>query len=165
MSVGASVGVSVGASVGVGVAVGVGVGSVVGAGVGVAVGVGMGPVVGVGVAVGVGVGVGVGVAVGVAVGVGVGVGVGMATWTSAGTEACVVKDAAAVPNALARRSPAAKSTVRRYRLLSPDEPTEVALSVAPPSPAFRRISRAIVCSSPTMRKPPVPTSSRKTTRG
>jgi hypothetical protein len=153
-------------------AVGVSVGVGVAACVGVSVGVGVAACVGVGVAACVGVGVvvaaavGAGVVVGVGASVGVGVLAGKSTLTSTPPERiCDAKEADVVPNALTRRSPAPRNRVRRYRLPSAGEPTDVALPVAPPWPAVRRKSRAIVCSSPAMRKPPVPTSSRKNTRG
>lgn len=161
LSVGVGEGVAVGVAVGVGVAVDAGVGLSVGSGVPVGVGVGVGA--SVGVAVGVGASVGVGVGVGVAGGVGVGAAVGNATITDIPPENCDVNDADVPPNALKRRSPAAASTPRRYRLRGPGQRTDAA--VASPLLAVRRNPRATAQISPTIRNVPVPTRSRKNPRG
>jgi hypothetical protein len=129
--------------------------------------VGAGVSVGAGAAVGAGVSVGVFVAAGVSVGVWVGAGVlvGKTTSKRAPPESRKEKEADVVPNALISRSPARTRRVRRYRRPSAGDPEEVALAVAPPRPAVRRNPRAIVWSSPAMRKPPVPTSSSRNTMG
>jgi hypothetical protein len=114
---------------------------------------------------GAGVSVGVDADIDTEVGVGVGVIAGKSTSTFIPPESCCEKVAEVAPNALIRRSPDAANRVRRYRLPSAGEPTDVAFRVAPTWRAVRRDSRTIVCSSPAMRKQPVPTSSRKNTRG
>jgi hypothetical protein len=138
-------------------------GAGVGEGVGVSVGAGVDA--SVGGSAGVSVGVGSGVGVSIAVGVGVGVSVGRTTSTCIPPESCDVNDADVVPNALKRRSPAVARRPRRYCLPSPHGRTEVDVPVASLFPAERRVRRMIDWSSPTMRKPPLPTSRRKNTSG
>ena len=89
-------------------------------------------------------GVGVGAPVGVAIGVAVIA--GNTTSTLMPLDICSENEADTVPKALNRRIPAAASSVRRYCLPSPDELTD-ALPAASPSPAVRRIPRAIAWTS------------------